>query len=74
MTPVGTIGNGKSSNCGSAERQVRQNVKKKKEIEKKTSDLFSKSHQNLKVSIGKKILLFMFPVSVLMCISAQSFK
>lgn len=46
MTPVGTIGNGKSSNCGSAERQVRQNVKKKKEIEKKTSDLFSKSHQN----------------------------
>lgn len=56
MTPVGTIGIGKSSNCGSAERQVRQNVKKKKEIEKKTSDLFSKSHQNLKVSIGKKNL------------------
>lgn len=45
MTPVGTIGNGKSSNCGSAERQVR-----------KTGDLFSKSHQNLKVSIGKKNL------------------
>lgn len=55
MTPVGTIGNGKSSNCGSAERQVRQNVKKK-EIGKKTGDLFSKSHQNLKVSIGKKPL------------------
>lgn len=43
VTPVGTIGNGKSSNCGSAERQVR-----------KTGALFSKSHQNFKVSIGKK--------------------